>query len=169
MPTDRKPGFDAVFEIGVDWKPIAPQARLVWTLTAVAIAGPFLLAGTVVLSLAAHLAGLLAGLVVAVLTLVLLRWLVARRYLSWGYSVHEEVLLLRRGFLIRRLTIVPIGRMQFVDIQQGPLDRWLGVANLQLHTAAAATDAKVPLLSLDGAGRLRDQLIERGAGRSGGT
>ena len=159
-----------VFEIGVDWNPIAPQARpSLWTLTAVAVAAPFLVALVAVLAIAADVVGLIVGLVVVALVVGLLRWLVVRRHRSWGYGVRDDELLLRRGLLVRRLTIVPIGRLQFIDIHQGPLDRWLDVANLQLHTAAAASDAKVPMLSLADASRLRDELIERGAGRSGGT
>lgn len=169
MPTDPKPGFDGIFEIGVRWEPIAAQARLVWTLAATAIAAPFLLLAVVGLGVVGGLTGLIAGLVLSVMVLTLLRWLVVRRHRAWGYSVREDELVLRRGLWVRRLTIVPIGRLQFIDIRQGPLDRWLGVANVQLHTAAAASDAKVPMLLLDEAGRLRDDLIHLGAGRSGGT
>jgi len=169
MTSDPKPTSDAVFDLGVEWKPIARQARLVWTLGATAIATPCLLFVVVVLSLGSGLAGFCAGLAISGAVLALVRWLVVRRHRSWGYNVSEEELLLRHGLLVRRLTIVPIGRMQFLDIRQGPLDRRLGVANLQLHTAAAASDARVPMLVLDDAAHLRDELIRRGAGRSGGT
>lgn len=169
MPTDLEPEPDGVFEIGVDWLPIATQARLVWTLAVTAIAAPVLILVVVVLAVAGGLAGLAVGVALSAVVLALLRWLVVRRHRAWGYTVREGELLLRRGLLVRRLTIVPIGRMQLIDVRQGPLDRWLGVANVQLHTAAAATDAAVPMLLLEDAGRLRDELIQLGAGRSGGT
>ena len=169
MPSDQRPTFGAVFEVGIDWEPIASQARLVWTLAALVIAAPFLVLMTVVLAATGGAAGAVVGLAVTFVVVVMLRWLVVRRHRSWGYSVRDDEFVLRRGLLVRRLTIVPIGRMQFIDIQQGPLDRWLGVANLQLHTAAAASDAKVPMLALDVAARVRDELTTRGAGRSGGT
>jgi membrane protein YdbS with pleckstrin-like domain len=169
MPADRKSNFHEMFEMGVVWEPIAPQARLVWTLAAVAVAAPVLIVLTVLLGVAGGVVGAVAGVTISFGVLAILRWLVVRRHRSWGYSVREEELVLRRGLVVRKLTIVPIGRMQFIDIQQGPLDRWLGVANVQLHTAAAASDAKVPMLTLDDAGRLRDELTTRGAGRSGGT
>jgi membrane protein YdbS with pleckstrin-like domain len=169
MPTDVQRRFEALFENGVEWKPIALAARRVWTLTGIAAATPLLVLVIVVLAVAGGIAGIVAGVAIVGSVLWLIRRLVVRRHRSWGYSVHEDELMLRRGLLIRRLTIVPIGRLQFIDIQQGPLDRWLDVANLQLHTAAAASDAKIPMLSLDDANRLRDELIERGAGRSGGT
>lgn len=169
MPAAQKPTFDTVFDVGVAWTPIAPQARLVWTLGAAAFAVPVLLLVMLGLVIAGGFGGFIGGLVVSGAALAMLRSVVVRRHRSWGYALREDELALRRGVLVRRLTIVPIGRMQFIDIQQGPLDRWLGVANLQLHTAAAASDAKVPMLAVADAERLRQELTLRGAGRSGGT
>jgi hypothetical protein len=158
-----------LFDVGVEYQPIAPQAQLVWTMAAVGIATPCLLVLVAVLAAEVGPAAGAIGFVLSVAILALLRRLVVRRYRSWGYHIGDDELVLRRGLLLRRLTIVPIGRMQFVDIQQGPLDRLLGVANVQLHTAAAASDAKIPMLAMDVAGRVRDELTARGAGRSGGT
>ena len=157
------------FGLGLEWRPIARQARLVWTLAGLAIAVPVLVLLVVGAAAAAGAAGLAVSVVVSAGVIALVRALVVRRHRSWGYGVRDDELVLRRGVLVRRLTIVPIGRMQFVDIQQGPLDRRFGVANLQLHTAAAATDAKIPMLSLDDAGALRRELMRRGAERSAGV
>src|SRR4030095_2579067 len=52
----------------------------------------------------------------------------------------------RHGRGYRRLSIVPYARMQFVDVTAGPLERAFKLATVQLHTAAAATDAKIPRL-----------------------
>ncbi len=58
--------------------------------------------------------------------------------------------------------------MQFVDVTAGPLDRRFGLATVQLHTAAAATDAQIPGLVPAEAARLRDRLAARGeAGAAG--
>ena len=51
--------------------------------------------------------------------------------------------------MFRRTVIVPYGRMQLVDVTTGPVDRWLGIAAVQLHTAAATTDASIPGLTTD--------------------
>ncbi|MGA8016872.1 MAG: PH domain-containing protein, partial [Candidatus Dormiibacterota bacterium] len=81
----------------------------------------------------------------AALVLALGSWLVERgRYRSWGYLEREDDLVVRRGLLFRRLTVVPFGRMQFVDVTAGPVDRLFDLATVQLHTAAAATDARIP-------------------------
>jgi membrane protein YdbS with pleckstrin-like domain len=40
-----------------------------------------------------------------------------------------------RGLLFRSDTVVPFGRVQHIDVHQGPLDRFFGIATLTLHTA----------------------------------
>lgn len=111
------------------------------------------------------------ALVVAVLALIAfgwLWWLVGRRVRSFGYSERGDDLLVTSGIMFRRLVIVPYGRMQLVDVKAGPIDRWLGVTTVQLHTAAATTDAKIPGLLPDVAAALRDRLAKRGELRSTG-
>lgn len=158
---------DPVFDLDVDWRPIAAAARTLWTLVGLAVAIPVLLALTVALAALFDLPGLALGLALTVAGGVVVRWSVRRRHRAWGYAVRSQDLVLRRGLLIRRLTIVPLGRMQFVDLHQGPLDRWLGVVNLRLHTAAAATDASVPMLPLEEAEMLRDDLLRRSGATRG--
>ena len=70
--------------------------------------------------------------------------------------------------MFRRLVIVPYGRMQLVDLQAGPVHRALGIATVQLHTAAATTDASIPGLTPEVAADLRDRLARRGEQRSAG-
>jgi membrane protein YdbS with pleckstrin-like domain len=153
---------------GLDWKPIAPEAKTFWTIgaTLVILVG-FGIVGAIFL--AAGRSGLAAGtLVLAVVTWMWIRAVVARRWRSWGYAERESDLLIRRGVLIRRFTVVPYGRMQFVDVTQGPLDRWLGLSNVTLHTAAARSDATIPLLATEEANRLRDRLVVLGDVRAAG-
>ena len=87
---------------------------------------------------------------------------------AWGYAERDQDLLVRHGLLIRRLSIVPYARMQFVDVTAGPLERAFGLATVQLHTAAAASDAKVPGLPPGEAARLRDRLTALGEDRAEG-
>ena len=96
-------------------------------------------------------------------------WFVERgRYRSWGYAERNEDLVVRRGLLFHRLTVVPFGRMQFVDVTAGPVDRLFDLATVQLHTAAAATDARVPGLRSADAAQLRDRLAALGEARTSG-
>lgn len=88
--------------------------------------------------------------------------IVGRSVRSWGYAEREKDLLVRHGLLTRHLSIVPYARMQFVDVSAGPLERLFTLATVQLHTAAAASDARVPGLEPAEAARLRDRLTALG-------
>jgi membrane protein YdbS with pleckstrin-like domain len=94
--------------------------------------------------------------------------LLRRRYRAWGYAERADDLMVRRGVLVRRLTVVPYGRMQFIDVTAGPIDRLFGLATVVLHTAAAATDARIPGLDRPEADRLRDRLAALGEARAAG-
>ncbi|OEV13193.1 hypothetical protein AN218_04820 [Streptomyces nanshensis] len=91
-----------------------------------------------------------------------------RNWRSWRYAEREDDLLISRGVLWRELTVVPYGRMQLVEVTSGPLERRYGLARVQLHTAAATTDAEIPGLVPEEAERLRDRLTELGGARSAG-
>ena len=113
----------------------------------------------------AAVAALLAGGVLLLLALAQ----VGRRFAAWAYAEREDDLLVRRGVLIRRTSVVPYGRMQYVDVTAGPLDRRFDLAKVVLHTAAAATDAAIPGLRTQEATRLRDRLAALGEARAAGV
>ena len=110
------------------------------------------------------------GLLVRVdlVVLVWIWWLTGRRVRSWGYAERSHDLLVTSGILFPRLVIVPYGRMQLVDLKAGPIHRALGIMTVQLHTAAATTDASIPGLTPQVAADLRDRLAARGEQRSAG-
>lgn len=58
--------------------------------------------------------------------------------------------------------------MQLIEVTSGPLERRFGLASVQLHTAAAARDARIPGLLPEEATRLRERLTELGRARSAG-
>jgi membrane protein YdbS with pleckstrin-like domain len=95
-------------------------------------------------------------------------WLVGRQVAAIGYAEREDDLLVRRGILIRGLVVVPYGRMQYVDVEAGPIDRRFRIARVQLHTASPGTDASIPGLAPEEAARLRDRLARRGEARLAG-
>jgi uncharacterized protein len=111
------------------------------------------------------------GLIVAVALLVIGlagEWFVGRRVAAWGYAERDDDLMVRRGVLIRRQSVVPYGRMQFIDVNAGPVERSLGLATVRMHTAAAASDARIPGLERAEASRLRDQLAQLGEAQAAG-
>ncbi len=112
-----------------------------------------------------------AGVVVAIVLFavgLVLDWMLGRRFRAWGYAERDDDLIVRRGVMFRRVSVVPYGRMQFVDVTAGPLERAFGLATVQLHTAAATTDARIPGLPAEEAARLRDQLAALGESRAAG-
>jgi membrane protein YdbS with pleckstrin-like domain len=106
---------------------------------------------------------------IAVALIALVAWLVERgRYRSWGYAERDDDLIVTRGLLFRRVSVVPYGRMQFIDVTAGPIDRAFGLATVQLHTAAAASDARIPGLVRVDADALRDRLATVGEAKATG-
>lgn len=108
------------------------------------------------------------GLAAAALLTVWRVIVIFRAVKAWGYAERDNDLLVRHGLLVRRLSIVPYARMQFVDVTAGPLERAFNLATVQLHTAAAASDARIPGLPPDEASRLRDRLTALGEDRAEG-
>jgi uncharacterized protein len=105
----------------------------------------------------------------AVIVLAAIEWMVLHgRYRSWGYLERQDDLVVRHGLLFRQVTVVPYGRMQFIDVSAGPIDRLFGLATVQLHTAAAASDARIPGLEQAEADRLRDRLASLGEAQATG-
>jgi len=96
-------------------------------------------------------------------------WWAPRNRRSWGYAEAEDDFVVRGGILFRRLVVVPYGRMQFVDVQSGPVARAFGFATVTLHTASTSTAAEIPGVPLDEATRLRNRLTELGEGHGAGV
>jgi uncharacterized protein len=160
---------EAAFSWSEGWKPVSAKLtsarRLTLGLVYVLVVGAI-----VALFVVAVVPRVLAwiGLGVAVVVFIWLWWLIGRRVRSFGYAERDDDLLVTSGILFRRLVIVPYGRMQLVDVKAGPIDRRLGITTVQLHTAAATTDASIPGLEPDAAAALRDRLAKRGEQRSAG-
>ncbi|MDQ1605249.1 MAG: uncharacterized protein QOE01_3094 [Actinomycetota bacterium] len=150
-----------------EWVRVSP--RLV-TLRRLVLVVVVVVAGALLAGLAATVGVWCVVLVVGLsLAAAVWAWLVVGRSVrSWGYAERAEDLVVVRGILYRQLVVVPYGRMQFVDVKAGPLDRRFGLATVQLHTAAAATDANIPGLGPIEAARLRDRLSARGEAQSAG-
>ncbi|MHA7133585.1 PH domain-containing protein [Oerskovia turbata] len=93
---------------------------------------------------------------------------VPRQVRAIGYAERDDDLLIRKGVMFRSLVVVPYGRMQYVDVQAGPLARRFRIAQVQLHTASVSTDASIDGLEPAEAERLRDRLASRGEARLAG-
>ena len=90
-------------------------------------------------------------------------WLVPAQVRALRYALADTDFVIRRGVMNRSLTLVPYGRIQYVDIAQGPVQRLLGISTIKLSTASAHTDATLGGVPVADAARLRDVLAERGS------
>ena len=153
---------------GIVWQRVSPRlttARLIMLAIFLGIPLVALVVLAVVLSAGPWL-WLAAGVVA-----VLAAWsgfVISRQVRAIGFAERDEDLLIRKGVMFRSLVVVPYGRMQFVDVNAGPLARKLGISSLQLHTASPGTDATIDGLVPSEAARLRDRLASRGEARLAG-
>lgn len=90
-------------------------------------------------------------------------WHPPRYYRTWRWRIDAKVLEIRSGKLVERTRLIPLNRLQHVDLERGLFERMYGLSSLVIHTAgthAAATT--IPGLEADTAARLRDHLVEVG-------
>lgn len=152
---------------GAQWKTLDPRVRSLWQTQAGIAAAALAVIGVVLWVLVAWQ----VGMPIVVLAGLGLAWIVGvidRQVDAWGYDVGADALTIRRGVLLRSLVVVPFARMQYVDVEAGPFERRFGLATVQLHTASASTDAKIPGLAATDAAALRDELARLGETRSVG-
>ncbi|WP_284853396.1 PH domain-containing protein [Corynebacterium sp. MSK072] len=97
-----------------------------------------------------------------------LLWLIPAQVRRMGWCETDDELLITRGKLWHSFTVVPYGRIQFVDVTAGPLERAFGLKELQLHTASATTDATVKGLEAPLADALRTRLTHHARERMSG-
>ena len=95
-------------------------------------------------------------------------WYPTLSFDRWGYAIAETEVLIRRGVLVRRVTAIPLNRVQHVDTRQGVIEQWMGLARLQVFTASGiGGDGVIPGLDLEVAEKIRDQLVRVKAGDDG--
>jgi membrane protein YdbS with pleckstrin-like domain len=137
---------------------LAPNARWVWRLGAGIVCGVALIAGMIaagpldgalaVLARVVPLAALLVGVVIV----PELRW---RR---WRWDISPETIDIRHGTVTVRRTLIPMVRVQHVDTTSDLIEQWMGLASVEVHTAADSH--KIPLLTMHDAEQLREQIAE---------
>ena len=106
----------------------------------------------------------LTGAIAAVLVVWCIWWaaLLPRRTRALGYSLRPNHLMARQGVLFRHVTSIPYGRIQYVDVDSGPLERAHHLVRLTIRTAGV-TASKVTLYGIptECGQQLRELLIRR--------
>ena len=84
-------------------------------------------------------------------------WVPRRIYLRLRYRLTDQMLKLMRGWLFHTDTIVPLVRVQHLDVVRGPVDKLFGTASLVVHTAGTHNSiVTLPGLSPERAAQIRD-------------
>jgi putative membrane protein len=82
------------------------------------------------------------------------RWLDPVGWRRHGVNVLDDVVLLRRGRLVRELDVVPHARTQSLGVRQGPLQRKLSLASFHMHSTAGPVHPTVQHLAAHDAAAL---------------
>jgi uncharacterized protein len=150
---------EARLELDGVWHQISPRyvvSQIVQNVIFIAIVA--VVAAVLALALRQTWAWIPAGVIVLITLITLI--ILPRQAKAIGYMLRDDDIVFRKGILWQRMIAVPYGRMQLVDITQGPLDRAFGVTQLKMVTAAATTGVQIPGLTQAAAEALRDTLIE---------
>ena len=84
-----------------------------------------------------------------------------RIYRRLGYGLSERLLQVVRGWLFHTDTVVPLVRVQHLDVVRGPFDKLFGTASLVLHTAGTHNSiVTLPGLAPEKAAAMRDIIRE---------
>lgn len=115
--------------------PLHPNYKKLLRLVAIIVSIPFLIA-TLIAEVAAGLPwpGLIFGPAVLLALIIIFR-VPMRRYAARGYAMSEDRLRVVRGIWWKSDSVVPFGRVQHIDVEQGPLERIYGLATITVHTA----------------------------------
>ncbi|MFN2319695.1 MAG: PH domain-containing protein [Dermatophilaceae bacterium] len=151
---------------GLDWRPVSPKLVTARTITLLAWLVPIAVALTVAALTVTSWVWFPAGVVLFLLVWGL--WLIRRQVSAMSYIELAEDLVIRKGRVFRQVSSIPFGRLQYVDLQSGPLERKLGMATLQIFTASPSTSATIPGLPIETAEQMRERLMQRGEAQRAG-
>lgn len=86
-----------------------------------------------------------------------------RRTRALGYATRENDVLFRSGLLFRSISVMPYGRVQDVEIEEGPIARRFGLSTVTLKSAGGFdSNIAIPGLEKAESERIRD-LVTREA------
>jgi uncharacterized membrane protein YdbT with pleckstrin-like domain len=83
------------------------------------------------------------------------------RYHTMRYDFDEEGISMRWGILFRREITLTYARIQDIHLTSNLVERWLGLAKIQIQTASASASAEMTLEGLHEFELVRDFLYSR--------
>ena len=139
--------------------PLPMSIRTLWRVVAVVLAAVVAIAGVVLGVLVDSTVLIVATLAIVVVLLGVRLWLIELGYARWRWGVDERWIERCSGVVVRTTQVVPRSRVQTLTTRTGPIDRWLGLSSIVVHTAGTHTpNLTIPHLELEAAERLRAEL-----------
>ncbi len=145
---------------GAEFHPVSPQLRVARIVVATIWLGIIAVVAAVLAWKVASWIWVVAGGAFAVW--LWLMWLIPRQVRALQWATTDTDFIIRRGIMFRSMVVVPFGRIQYADVQEGPLDRYLKIAGIKVNTASPSTEARLPGLTPEDASSLRDLLVANG-------
>lgn len=68
-------------------------------------------------------------------------------YEQWGYCITDEKVEFQHGIYYKKKTIIPISRIQHLNIKQGPIQKIFGLATIEIYTAGNSHSIEAILMS----------------------
>lgn len=166
-PAPSAPAIDLYDNHQLPWQPVS---RRLITVRSIALAIPIVVLLTIAGTLGAFLHPLIATIAVPIIVAMWIwgQWLIIRQVPAISYAELEDEVAIRRGRLWRRLVTIPYGRIQYVDLEAGPLLRGFGLASIEVHTASPSSNGSIPGLPEAEAHALRERLAARGEAQRAG-
>lgn len=138
-----------------------PRVVQVWRITTtIALLVPLVPASVIATVVLGRL-GLLVPLAALGLLVLFAGWYPRARWERWRWQLTPRALELSYGVVVRTHEAVPYFRIQQIDVAQGPLDRLLDLATLQVTTASASGSASLPGVPAAQAPLVRAELLAR--------
>ena len=151
----------------MDWVSLSPRARWLFYLQAFSrllmwwlpvTAGMVAVAITTV---ATPLQGAIGGALWLFWLFLLAVWMPTLKWQRYRYQVRDDDVVIQHGVIVRVRSAIPTCRIQHVDLRQGPIEQYFGLARIRIHTASGVgADGLIPGLELSVAEGLRDRLVQ---------
>jgi len=134
---------------------------LIWLIPAAVWSGIYA-SGRIESSVITGPAGFLLPLVILPF-LILGGMLIAR---ATGFALREQDVHLKNGVIWQTRTALPFNRIQHVEMERGPIERYFKLATLKFYTAGGGSaDMKIPSLPLEDAARIKTYVLQRAGAR----
>ena len=89
------------------------------------------------------------------------------KFITLRYRIDEEGIAASWGILFRREIYLTYKRIQDIHVKRNIVERWLGIATVDVQTASGSSSAELSLEGMDDYEAVRDYLYGRMRGHAG--